>query len=163
MTDVRTEEEQTRSSASAANTGGFIWYELMTPDAEGAKAFYDAVVGWQFGEAAAEYGGYRMINRSDGGQAGGVLPLTDEMQQHGARPAWLGYISVDDVDQAGASIERAGGKVLMTHDIANVGRIAMVTDPQGAPFYVMKPTPPAKNPNAQSDVFSPGAQQRCGW
>ena len=48
-----------------------------------------------------------MIGRSDGGSAGGVLPLTDEMQQHGARPTWLGYIAVDDVDAAVAR-DRAG-------------------------------------------------------
>ena len=30
-----------------SRNGGFIWYELMTPDAEGSKAFYDAVVGWE--------------------------------------------------------------------------------------------------------------------
>ena len=49
-----------------------------------------------------------------------------------------------------AAIEQAGGKTLMPPiDIPNVGRIAMVTDPQGAPFYVMKPIPPAGDPNAQ--------------
>jgi uncharacterized protein len=142
--------------------GDFIWYELMTTDSEGAKAFYDAVVGWTIGEGAPEFQGYRMIGRSDGGNAGGVLPLTDEMQQHGARPMWLGYISVADVDEAVASITATGGKSLMpAFDIPSIGRIAMVTDPQGAPFYVMKATPP--EPKAVSDVFSPDAVGRCGW
>ena len=144
--------------------GAFCWTELLTPDADGAKAFYDAVVGWSFGEAAAEFNGYRMINTRDGGAAGGVLPLTDEMQQHGARPTWLGYINVADVDQSVASIERAGGRSLMPPtDIPNVGRIAMVADPQGAPFYVMKPIPPAGRENEPSDVFSPDKQGRCAW
>ena len=53
-----------------------------------------------------------MIGRSDGGFAGGVLPLTDEMKQHGARPIWLGYINVADVDATVAAIEEAGGKTL---------------------------------------------------
>ncbi len=39
----------------------------------------------------------------------------------------------------------------------------MVADPQGAPFYVMKPNPPADNPDAESDVFSPDKAGRCGW
>ena len=47
-----------------------------------------------------------MISRSDGGFAGGVLPLTDEMQQHGARPTWLGYLDVADVD-AGGRLDRS--------------------------------------------------------
>jgi predicted enzyme related to lactoylglutathione lyase len=163
MTDVRTEPAPTIDKPQSP-TGDFIWYELMSPDPEGSKAFYDAVVGWNIGEGAPEYNGYRMIGRSDGKFAGGVLPLNDEMQQHGARPTWLGYINVSDVDRSVSAIEAAGGKSLMpATDIPNVGRIAMVADPQGAPFYVMKPIPPANDPNAQSDVFSPHAQQRVGW
>ena len=163
MSDVRTEAAPATNSRHNPQ-GDFIWYELMTLDAEGAKAFYDAVVGWNIGEAVAEYNGYRMIGRSDGGFAGGVLPLTAEMQQHGARPTWLGYICVSDVDVKIAAVEAAGGKALMpATDIPNVGRIAMVADPQGAPFYVMKPIPPANDPNAQSDVFSMTAAQRVNW
>ena len=163
MSDVREAATPETANENGPNPkGDFIWYELMTPDAEGAKAFYDAVVGWNISEGAPEFGGYRMIGRSDGGNAGGVLPLTDEMQQHGARPTWLGYVSVADVDQAVAAIEQAGGKGLMpAFDIPNVGRIALVADPQGAPFYVMRATPP--EPKAQSDVFSPTAEQRVGW
>src|SRR5206468_9111410 len=129
-----------------------------------SKAFYDSVVGWNIGEPVDEFQGYRMIGRSDGKFAGGVLPLTDEMREHGARPTWLGYIGVDDVDAAVASIEQAGGRTLMpATDIPTVGRIAMVADPQGAPFYVMKPIPPANDPNAQSDVFSVDQPQHVRW
>lgn len=163
MSDVRDAAAPATANENGPNPkGDFIWYELMTPDAEGAKAFYDAVVGWNISEGAPEFQGYRMIGRSDGGNAGGVLPLNDEMQQHGARPMWLGYISVADVDQAIAAITQAGGKSLMpAFDIPNIGRIALVADPQGVPFYVMKATPP--EPKAQSDVFSPDAVERCGW
>ena len=165
MTDVREDVATIATNDNRGNPkGDFIWYELMTPDAEGSKAFYDAVVGWDIGEGAAEYNGYRMINSPGGGFAGGVLPLTPEMQQHGARPTWLGYINVPDVDASVASIEDAGGKSLMpAMDIPNVGRIAMVGDPQGAPFYVMKPIPPAGQPDAVSDVFAPEKVGRCGW
>jgi predicted enzyme related to lactoylglutathione lyase len=165
MTDVRTAAPTpTLSEEKLTRGGGFIWYELMTNDAEAAKDFYDAVVGWEIKEGAPEFNGYRMIGRSDGGFAGGVLPITSDMQQHGAKPGWLGYIHVTDVDQAVAKIEQAGGKTWMAAtDIPNVGRIALVTDPQAAPFYVMTPIPPANDPNAQSDVFSPDAQQRVGW
>jgi len=165
MSDVReTDAPAIREDGGPNPSGDFIWYELMTADPEGAKAFYDAVIGWTISEGAPEFNGYRMIGTSDGKSAGGLLPLTDEMQQHGARPTWLGYISVADVDRAVTGIEAAGGKALMpAFDIPNVGRIAMVADPQGAPFYVMKPIPPAGDPNAQSDVFSADAQQRIGW
>jgi uncharacterized protein len=167
MTDVTTAEAPARAQHNRTGPnppGDFIWYELMTPDAEGSKAFYDAVVGWTVGEAVAEFNGYRMINTSDGGFAGGVLPLNDEMKQHGARPTWLGYLNVRDVDSKAAAIEAAGGKTLMPPtDIPNVGRIAMVADPHGAPFYVMKPIPPEGKENEPSTVFSPTDQGRCAW
>jgi hypothetical protein len=164
MSDVRDAPQAANDEGGKSPRGHHVWYELMTPDAEASKAFYDKVVGWNFGEPVAEYQGYRMIGRSDGGFAGGVLTLTDEMKQHGARPTWLGYIGVDDVDTAIGSIEQAGGKTLMpATDIDNVGRIAMVADPSGAPFYIMKPIPPAGDPNAQSDVFSVDQPQHIRW
>jgi predicted enzyme related to lactoylglutathione lyase len=165
MRDVQVQDAPAAVAANQPNpTGDFIWYELMTTDPEGAKAFYEAVVGWAIGDAAPEFKGYRMIARSDGGSAGGLLPITPDMQEHGAKPGWLGYINVADVDATAASLRSAGGKVWMEpFDIPGIGRIAMVTDPQGAPFYVMKPIPPADDPNAKSDVFSRSAVQRCGW
>ena len=164
MSDVQTAPAAQQEGRDGRNPAGdFIWYELMTPDPDAAKSFYDAVVGWDIEPQPAGEMDYRMIRRSDGGNAGGVLRITSEMASEGARPTWLGYINVADVDECTASIERSGGKVLMKHDIPNVGRIAMVTDPQGAPFYVMKPIPPANDPNGRSDVFSPDAEQRCGW
>ena len=52
--------------------GSFIWYELMTTDAEATGGFYSAVVsGWKFGERVPTDVEYRMIERSDGGNAGG--------------------------------------------------------------------------------------------
>ena len=165
MTDVRDASAPATEGRSGPNPrGDFIWYELITPDPVGAKAFYDAVVGWTIEPQPSGEMDYRMIGRADGGNAGGVMRLTDEMASHGARPIWLGYLNVGDVDASVASIEGAGGKVLLpAFDIPGIGRIAMVSDPQGAPFYVMKPIPPADKPDAKSDVFSPDQQQRVSW
>lgn len=165
MSDVRTESRTAPAAQGRSNDhGSFIWYELMTPDPNGAKAFYDSVVGWNIGDPISGPVEYRMIGRSDGGSAGGVLTLTDDMASHGARPIWLGYVCVDDVDQAVAEVEAKGGKTLMAaSDIPDVGRIAMIADPQGAPIYVMKPIPPAGKPDAKSDVFSPDQPQRVAW
>ncbi|MEO5775231.1 MAG: VOC family protein [Sphingomicrobium sp.] len=164
MTEV-TEAPRTQANAYSSAHGSFIWYELMTPDPKGAKAFYDSVVGWDIdAEPMPGPVEYRMIKRSDGGSAGGLLRLTAEMQQHGARPVWLGYINVDDVDASVASIEQAGGKVQMpASDIPDVGRIAMVADPQGTPFYVMKPIPPAGQEDKVSDAFSVDQPQHVRW
>jgi predicted enzyme related to lactoylglutathione lyase len=144
--------------------GGHIWYELMTTDPDGAKSFYEAIVpGWSIGERIPGDQDYRMIGRSDGGFAGGVLGLKPEMAGHGARPAWLGYVGVDDVDGTVALVVAKGGKVLMPAFDIPQGRIAMVADPQGNPFYVMKPVPPEGQPDGASDVFSPDAEQRVSW
>ncbi len=165
MSDVTDAPRTAANEDSATSAGGeFIWYELITPDPVGAKAFYDAVVGWTIEPQPSGEMDYRMIGRTDGGMAGGVMRLTDDMASHGARPTWLGYINTDDVDSRVASIEKAGGTVLLpAFDIPNIGRIAMVADPQGAPFYVMKPIPPEGRENERSDVFSPDKEQRVGW
>jgi predicted enzyme related to lactoylglutathione lyase len=147
--------------------GSFIWYELMTTDAEGAAAFYGSVVGWTIqAHSDPQAGGmdYRMIVRGDGGNAGGVLGLSKDMCDGGARPCWLGYLSTSDVDAKVADIVADGGKVQMPATDLPVGRIAMVTDPQGVPFYVMKPIPPAGAPaDAKSDVYDRWAEQRVSW
>ncbi len=141
--------------------GDWIWYELMTTDADASAAFYEAILPWKVGSQPE----YREIHATEGG-VGGMLPLTADMQAGGARPAWLGYVLVDDVDTAATSIEQGGGKVVMpAHDMPGVGRFAMVTDPQGAPFYIMKPTPPAGDPDAVSNAFSYDRPRdgHCAW
>lgn len=146
--------------------GSFIWYELMTPHPDGAAGFYGTVVGWTIGaqsDPAASGMDYRMIRRSDGGNAGGVLALSHEMTAGGALPCWLGYISVDNVDEAAQAIIADGGRAVMPpFDIA-AGRIALLADPQGAPFYVMKPTMPEGAGNMESDVFCVDQPQRMRW
>lgn len=152
--------------------GSWIWYELMTPDAEGSKAFYDKVVGWNMqtthgggedGNAPGETP-YGFILNPDGSMTGGILHLDNEMQAHGARPCWMGYICVDNVDQMVKDIEEAGGKTVMPpRDVDMAGRIAMASDPGGAHFYIMAPTPMPDQEDAQSTAFSTDKQGRCSW
>jgi hypothetical protein len=147
--------------------GSFIWYELLSTDADASARFYGAVVGWKIGSqpdtGAPPGSDYRIIERSDSGSAGGVMQLTPPMQVGGARPVWLAYLHVDDVDAAVKAIEADGGTVQMPKMSMPVGDLAMVTDPMGTPFYVMKPVPPAGQPDATSDVFSQGGTQRVRW
>ena len=144
--------------------GSFIWYELMTTDADGASAFYHAVIGWTVSprDAAAPLD-YRFIGRSDGGMNGAVLQLSDEMREQGARPAWVPYLFVPDVDRAVAAILEDGGHLLMPKHIIPQGSFALASDPQGTPFYVMAPVPPPGKPEAKSDVFSVSEPQHVRW
>ena len=139
--------------------GAWIWYELMTSDPAGAKAFYEAIVGWHVTPGTEPPMFYGFVANADGGMTGGLMPLTSEMTEGGARPAWLGYIGVDDVDATVAAVTGKGGRVYMpATDIPDVGRIAMVTDCCGAPFYIMTPSG-----TGESTAFSPDTLGRCAW
>lgn len=148
-----------------SDRGAFVWYELITDDIEAARTFYRNVVGWEIATDAMPLptgGTYAMIGRSDGGNAGGVLTMSDDMKAHGGKPVWLGYIHHSDVDAAVKAVTDAGGAVHMPPaDMPGVGRIAMVADAQGAVFYMMKPTPPS--PDAVSDVFDYAKAQHFRW
>jgi uncharacterized protein len=118
--------------------GDFIWYELMTDDADAASAFYGKVVGWNFVDSGQAGMDYRIFSTSENA-IGGLMPISPDMKAGGARPAWLGYVMVDDVDASAARIKAAGGSILMEpQDIPGVGRFACVADPQGVMFYIMK-------------------------
>jgi predicted enzyme related to lactoylglutathione lyase len=121
----------------------FFWYELMTSDADAAIAFYEAVVGWKATEQTGSQLDFRYVILTAGDRGvGGLMEITQQMRDGGARPGWVGYIHVDDADAKAASVAEAGGKVLMPPaDIPNIGRFAMLADPGGAPFYVMTPLP----------------------
>lgn len=131
--------------------GDFVWYELMSPDPDASKRFYDDVVGWTIEAQPSGDMDYRMIAAPDD-LVGGVMRLTPEMRENGARPIWVGYVGVDNVDASVSAVEAAGGRTLMpAWDMPNVGRMAMLTDPEGAPFYVMR-----GNSDEDSTAFKPG-------
>lgn len=140
--------------------GDFFWYELMTTDAEAAQRFYGGLVGWTFEDSGMPDRDYRLFS-ANGTEVGGLLPLTQEMQEEGAQSFWAGYIAVDDTDAAANQIASAGGAVLMSpQDIPNIGRLAFVKDPQGAHFYVM-----TDNSGATSESFAADRPREghCAW
>lgn len=116
--------------------GDFIWYELLTRDADAAQRFYGDVVGWTASDSGQPGMDYRIFDAGDG-LAGGMMQINDQMP--GVEPVWLGYVAVPDVDDAVADWTVGGGSVQMpAMDIPNVGRIAMLADPDGVPLYVMR-------------------------
>ncbi|MEG3176372.1 VOC family protein [Sphingomonas sp. RB3P16] len=134
-----------------------IWYELVSADPRASKAFYDHVIGWQIGEPAPDMD-YRMIETGHGA-VGGVMRLSDEMAQGGAKPGWLFYIGVDDVDASVEAIKAAGGAVQMgPWSIPGVGRMAVVADPQGIPFYIMR-----GDSDADSTAYERTGMGKCNW
>ena len=131
----------------------FVWYELMTPDAPAAIAFYAEAIGWNTQDSGLPGPSYTLVKVGDA-QVGGIMSMPAELQAIGAPPAWSAYIAVDDVDAMAARVLAAGGKVLRpADDIPEIGRFAVVADPQNASFVLFKPLrddppplPPAEAP-----------------
>lgn len=122
----------------SAGPGKFIWYELMTSDADAAAKFYHAVIGWNIRDDNPGVPGYRFFC-TEHCDVGGFMTIPAEAAQHGAQAGWFTYISVPDCDAAAAAVKAAGGTVhVKPNDIPGVGRWAMVADPQGALFYIMR-------------------------
>ncbi len=116
-----------------------IWYELLSPDPDASKAFYDDVIGWTVGPKPDGGMDYRMIETASGETVGGLMHLSPDMVAGGGKPTWLFYIGVEDVDATVAKVTAAGASVhLPPFDMPDVGRMAMLADPQGNPFYVMR-------------------------
>jgi predicted enzyme related to lactoylglutathione lyase len=133
--------------APMANT--FVWFELVTTDTAAAGEFYKTVIGWGSDLSSGPSGPYTIFKT-------GEIPVGGMLEMQGVTPAWLGYVGVDDVDAYARKVEAAGGAIHKgPADIPNVGRFAVVADPQGAMFVLFKGSldeaPPRPAP------MSPGA------
>ena len=128
----------------------FVWYELMTTDAAAAEKFYQSVVGWTIADAGMPGMKYSLLSAGTA-MVGGLMALSQSDCDAGARPGWVGYVGVDDVDACAVRVKAAGGSVHKpADDIPGVGRFAVVADPHGAVFTLFKgdgeaPVPVAPN------------------
>lgn len=124
----------------SSSHGRFVWYELMTTDTTAAEAFYRGVMGWKAQDSGMPDMRYTILSVGDI-PMGGLMALPEEARAAGARPAWIGYIAVDDVDATAARVTEAGGAVHHgPDDIPGVGRFAVVADPHGAVFTLFRST-----------------------
>ncbi len=139
--------------------GSFVWYEYMASDAKAAADFYARVVGWSAKDAGMADLPYTLFSTGPNVVAG-LMALPEEALEMGARPGWLGYVGVPDVDAYAAKIAAGGGKVYRAPaDIPTVGRFAVVGDPHGAAFVVFKGQP-AEDPRPPMASDAPG---NVGW
>jgi predicted enzyme related to lactoylglutathione lyase len=116
--------------------GTLTWNELMTHDAKAAKKFYTAVFGYGVSEMDMGDMIYTVLKVGDR-QSGGIMPIPAEMK--GMPANWMTYFAVDDVDKRAKIATSAGGKIVgEPHDVPGVGRFAMLQDPQGAMFSILK-------------------------
>jgi len=113
------------------------WVDLATPDLDAAESFYRELFGWEIPELpnSAEMGGYRRAKKN-GRDVAGAMPL----MQEGQPPAWSTYVSVDDADAIGRAVQENGGTMVAEPmAVANYGRLAIFTDPEGAFFGIWEP------------------------
>jgi predicted enzyme related to lactoylglutathione lyase len=124
--------------------GTFFWYELMTSDPQAALAFYGDLLGWTFQPFGGERTDdpYNVVSGS-AGPLGGIMAIPAEAATQGMTPWWGGYIGSADVDADARRLVEAGGKVMRApEDIAGVGRFAVMADPGGAVFMLLRGSSP---------------------
>lgn len=119
--------------------GALVWNELTTSDTARAGEFYSGLFGW--GIDAKTFGPteYTIFQNGDRG-AGGMFKLTSDMA--GVPPFWLVYFAVDDCDAKVKKATELGATTIKpADDIPGVGRFAILQDPQGAAFAIIKTEP----------------------
>ena len=118
------------SETAMKQAGEFCWNELMTNDVQAAKTFYGALLGWEMHDVNLTGTAYTLL-KLGGKEIGGIMAIPD--QATGTPPAWGAYVTVNDVDALLVRVEKLGGKIcLPPQDIPDVGRFAVIQDPQGA-------------------------------
>ena len=117
--------------------GAVSWTELMTTDTTQSKAFYQALFGWRFEDMAMENGEkYAAIHVGEN-PIGGIMKHPPKAGEQ--PPKWGSYVTVSDLDATIATARSQGGQVLDgPRDIPDVGRCALVQDPQGATIHVIE-------------------------
>ena len=121
--------------SNAEVLGRFVWHELLTTDTAAAAAFYPKVLPWR--TAPSSMPGYT-IWMAGQAQIGGLMALPAEA---GATPPhWLVYVGTPTVDSTCSQAQGLGAHVVKSPaDIPNVGRFAVLSDPQGATFALFTP------------------------
>jgi predicted enzyme related to lactoylglutathione lyase len=125
------------NGAELANeAGAFAWNEMNTRDMSASKAFYTKVFGWEPNALDMEGMSYTEWKLGDKTVAG-MMTMPDmvpaEVPAH-----WLVYFGVDDTDATVAKATELGATALVPPTDIPPGRFAVLTDPDGATFAVIK-------------------------
>ncbi len=112
--------------------GKFVWVDLVTPDAAGARRFYGGLFGWAFAELGTGAKTYTLAYHA-GAPVAGMLerkPASDQQRQS----RWIAFMSVADVATAAKQVAGKGGTVLIPpRAVEGRGDMALLADPDGAP------------------------------
>jgi predicted enzyme related to lactoylglutathione lyase len=122
--------------AGVANTFG--WAELSARGIEKAIPFYQQVFGWtakssEMGEGAPPYTEFQL----DGESIAGGMEM-NPMVPAGVPSYWMAYFAVEDVDRSFKEATAAGASEMLAPQDFPGGRFAILSDPQGAAFGLLK-------------------------
>jgi predicted enzyme related to lactoylglutathione lyase len=127
-----------------------LWYELMTTDMKAAEAFYGAVVGWTSTPFEGTPQPYSMFQRRADAPVAGFMTKPEDVA---GPPFWAMYVGVPKLEDAAAHIKRLGGNECSpVIEVPTVGRMQMMSDPQGAAFYIYEPASMEQPPEAAPEV-----------
>lgn len=109
------------------------WVDVTTPNAAAARAFYQAVFGWEYVHNPDEFGGYATARIGEHSVAGVVGdPPADSPPQPSA---WGLYFATHDIHGDVARAETLGAKVLYpAMEVGPLGSMVILADPAGAVF-----------------------------
>jgi hypothetical protein len=117
--------------------GKFVWYDLITDDAEAARRFYGGLFGWAFETSKGPRGNEYMLATDNGVYVAGIVTRAD--RPDGAEVSrWLPYVSVADVDRSADRTRSEGGQVVVPPLDVSVGRVAVILDPEGAAVGLLR-------------------------
>ena len=132
--------------------GKWVWYELESSDVEKSKAFWSELLGWQIESSETAGVKYELV-KAGGKEIASIEPVEAKK----GKSHWIPYVSVPDVDAAvKAALENQGKVMKAAQDVPQIGRFAVVTDPNGATFALFRnersDDPDTKGP-PQTGVF----------
>ncbi len=117
--------------------GTVVWNELIT-DNPAVVSFYERVLGVTTATAEMGEGKYTMFQVAGREVGGTTPPMMEGVPNH-----WHVYFSVADADASAAKIQELGGSVMVAPFDTPIGKMAVVTDPQGAVFSLFQASAPA--------------------
>ncbi len=112
--------------------GNSGWIGHSGPDQGKAKAFYKDVLGWSINDMPMQDGSSYSAAMIGETAIGGFSPVPEDSG------SWTIFFTVPDVDASVAAATERGATVLQPCvDMPGVGRVATLTDPQGARFALI--------------------------
>jgi uncharacterized protein len=120
--------------------GTFSWTDLATTDQDAAKQFYGQLFGWTAIDNPVGDGVVYSMMQLGGKDVAAISPQPQQQAEAGVPPMWNSYVTVESANATADRAQKLGGTVhAPPFDVMDVGRMAVIQDPQGAFFMPWEP------------------------